>query len=86
MAAIDALAGRKELAATEMATFRELWPKHIARLDGFNPSDNPPMSRSGSACTTDFVGPDSCAVVRRSRPTFAGQLAFALAPDRLSRR
>jgi hypothetical protein len=42
MAAIDALAGRKELAATEMATFRELWPEAtIARFDGFNPSDNP---------------------------------------------
>ena len=42
MAAIDALAGRKDLAATEMATFRRLWPEvTVAHFDDFHPSDNP---------------------------------------------
>ena len=42
MAAIDALAGRKELAATEMAAFRELWPEAtVAHFDDYYPSNNP---------------------------------------------
>jgi tetratricopeptide (TPR) repeat protein len=42
MAAIDALAGRNELATTEMATFRKLWPEAtVAHFDDYAPSDNP---------------------------------------------
>jgi len=42
MAAVDALAGRKEVAAAEMAAFRELWPEAtVAHFDDFYPSDNP---------------------------------------------
>jgi tetratricopeptide (TPR) repeat protein len=42
MAAIDALAGRKELAASEMAKLRELWPEAtVAHFADYFPSDNP---------------------------------------------